>query len=75
MKKLTLDLDKLAVESFASSDVREGRGTVNGHSGQPVASCSYTTMIAHYCYSDSNVMDCPQDNTAHTCDGGCPIDP
>ena len=32
MKKLRLELDELAVESFTTSrDAREGRGTVRGH--------------------------------------------
>ncbi len=31
MKKLTLDLDKLVVESFASTSAAEKRGTVRGN--------------------------------------------
>lgn len=31
MKKLTLDLDMLAVDSFATGDAADGRGTVRGH--------------------------------------------
>lgn len=33
MRKLTLDLDMLAVETFAPADATDSRGTVAGHSG------------------------------------------
>jgi hypothetical protein len=74
MKKLRLDLEQLAVESFASSGVRDGLGTVHGNSGDDRESCA-CTVIAHYCYPDSNIMDCVQDpSRGSTCEG-CPIDP
>ncbi|HET7228822.1 MAG TPA: hypothetical protein VFJ16_02335 [Longimicrobium sp.] len=47
MKKLTLELDALAVDSFATGDSADGRGTVRGHDTRytefcNTKSCAYT---------------------------------
>ena len=47
MKKIRLELDHLRVDSFATAEADEGRGTVHGHWSQPgtcdgrVATCQY----------------------------------
>ncbi len=64
MKKLRLDIEQLAVESFASSGVRDGLGTVRGHSG---------TVIANYCDPNSIEMDCVYDPSRDSC--GCVTPP
>lgn len=57
MKKLSLSLDDLQIESFGTTPVPEARGTVRGNSG-----C---------CYSDVNCTDyfstCDQQDTQYYC--------
>jgi len=71
--KLKLDLDSLEVESFNSSEVRDEGGTVRGHSGVDNESCA-CTVIAHYCYPNSNIMDCV-DSANRSCFGDCYVTP
>lgn len=47
MKKLSLKLDELRVESFATDDDGDGRGTVRGH----VQSIDHTECPVLECYS------------------------
>lgn len=42
MKKHRLAIDQLAVESFCSTDVPAGRGTVQGNDGTLYAGCGFT---------------------------------
>ena len=60
MKKLTLDIDELRVESFETIGTRHGAGTVLGH--VDVATKEYTCA----CFS----QECPTSPRAGTC-GGC----
>ncbi len=51
MKKLTLEVDALAVESFATGNSAEVRGTVRGHDTRVTEfcntrSCAYTRCCA-----------------------------
>ncbi|HEU4453232.1 MAG TPA: hypothetical protein VFR81_09230 [Longimicrobium sp.] len=59
MKKLTLDIDELRVESFETIGARRGAGTVLAHDdATPANTCE--------CYSEA----CPTAPAAGTC-GGC----
>ncbi len=71
MKKLTLKVEELKVESLEVDAAAEARGTVRGFSGE-TCTCA-CTVIAVYCYPDSNVMDCPFDPFAS--ERGCVVDP
>lgn len=58
MRKVKLDLDELAVESFATADGEsEVRGTVHGHDATELC-----TRFMTRCY---------QDTCAFSCDGSC----
>ncbi|HET7228821.1 MAG TPA: hypothetical protein VFJ16_02330 [Longimicrobium sp.] len=51
MKKLSLELDALTVESFTTGDAVDGRGTVRGRDTLPTEfcntkSCNYTRCCA-----------------------------
>lgn len=62
MKKLTLDIDQLAVETFATDLDKAGpRGTVRGQSGE-------TTTNVPGCWTDPGQMSC--DNRT-ACDMTC----
>jgi hypothetical protein len=57
MKKTTLDVDALRVESFETADARGGRGTVRAHDGggctvPPYGSCVYTCGNQPACTED-----------------------
>lgn len=54
MTKLTLDLDALAVDSFATGDAGDGRGTVAGHGLQPTLK-----TICGSTWLESNPTCCP----------------
>ncbi|HWK90327.1 MAG TPA: pinensin family lanthipeptide [Longimicrobium sp.] len=62
MRKLKLDLEELAVESFETEALREARGTVEGHE-------QYT----YYC----NSIECTANGAScvwsrcNTCESGC----
>ncbi|HET7228820.1 MAG TPA: hypothetical protein VFJ16_02325 [Longimicrobium sp.] len=43
MKKLMLELDALAVDSFATGDAADGRGTVRGHDTRYTEFCGTRT--------------------------------
>jgi hypothetical protein len=65
MKKLRLDLDRLKVESFSSTDVAEDRGTARGHSishytPESCGSC-LTTMNDVECWQYSVYVACPNE--------------
>lgn len=48
MKKLTLDLDRLAVESFGIEQMQDGRGSVDAHQViSPGHSCLRTRCCPH----------------------------
>jgi len=58
MRKVKLNLDDLAVESFATADVDPAtRGTVQGHDA--TALC------------ETRITRCYQDTCAFSCDGSC----
>ncbi|HEU0055113.1 MAG TPA: hypothetical protein VFQ39_18125 [Longimicrobium sp.] len=59
MRKVKLELDSLAVESFATSGRKEERGTVLGHA-------SFRCDSEIVCYSD--LVDCPIVDTG-SCSG------
>lgn len=82
MKKLTLDLDALVVESFATGNAGHGAGTVRGHTG---ALCveqtnEYETCGAGGDSAASACGPCPATANTHckqvscvpTCDGVSP---
>jgi hypothetical protein len=56
MKKMTLDVDALRVEGFATVDARGGRGTVGAHGGgctvSPYPSCVRTCGNQPACTED-----------------------
>jgi hypothetical protein len=59
-KKLKLDIDTLSVESFASTDIPGGRGTIRARADISDGSdCGNAgTVFANLCYPNSNIMDC-----------------
>lgn len=60
MRKLALNLEALAVESFDTSPARHSaRGTVEGHSDDGYSE--------YYCPS----ISCPTQRYENTCDGTC----
>ncbi len=65
MNKLKLRIDNLTVESFETSEVRAGRGTVLGASIQeatPVGPCPNDTEITGPCCDYTLVLSCVQTN-------------
>ncbi len=69
MKKLRLDLEGLVVESFASNEVPNRRGTVHARSGDGcTTSCSASGMT----HCDSDLSDCA-DTGNRSCFGGCSV--
>ena len=68
MRKLTLNIEKLAVESFQTLDADKGRGTVRGFdptNGGP--NCNGDTSIADNCETGlCTPVTCP-----NTFDGTC----
>lgn len=77
MKKLRLEIDGLKVESFQALPARGGRGTVRGAESYYTLGCTEgcggTTVIPHYCYENSDVMDCQYDPSHNSC--GCVVGP
>ncbi len=55
MKKLKLDLDRLQVDSFSSSDLPADRSTVRGHS-----ETHYTPESCGSCQTTANDVECWQ---------------
>lgn len=53
MKKLSLDLTELRVETFATDDARESRGTVRGHA--PTDCCTWSCEGTCGAYPDSDL--------------------
>jgi hypothetical protein len=49
MKKLMLDLDMLAVDSFATGDAADGRGTVRGHDTRFTEFCNTKKTCGSTC--------------------------
>ena len=69
MKKLKLDLDALAVESF-EADAREGQsGTVAAHVF--TAQCGGTNVCTVSCHADTCYASC-NGNSCISCYGTCP---
>lgn len=70
-KKLKLDLDSLEVQSFATADAPEGRGTVRGHGGQPCTywgSCACATGYWDCTTSRETQQSCDYTRAGDTCD-------
>jgi hypothetical protein len=65
MGKLTLSLDQLAVESFASEEPAAGtRGTVHGREDTDYETCAGYTFYAETCENWATCyMDCTMDCT------------
>ena len=64
MRKLTLELESLAVESFETTEAADGRGTVAGH--------QLTTRSRVTCYPNFTCPECAYPDTdAWTCAGTC----
>lgn len=60
MKKLRLELDDLAVESFASGETVAPRGTVRGHHSYAAAPCA-TADNGPQCWEFSVYVACPDE--------------
>ncbi|HEX6039480.1 hypothetical protein [Longimicrobium sp.] len=57
MKKLSLRLDALTVESFEPARIQQGRGTVQAHlSSADRYQCDAACMSGQYCLSASGCM-------------------
>jgi hypothetical protein len=70
MKKLTLDLDQLTVESFATDAARRAAGTVRGNAAESeyLTDCTACTGIVQ-CPSG---ISCDSEPSCHgSCDGSC----
>ncbi|HEX2078132.1 MAG TPA: hypothetical protein VHG08_10500 [Longimicrobium sp.] len=63
MKKLTLNLDTLEVQSFATAGAAPNRGTVHGQESQPGETCLDT--CANTCFET-----CYASCAGPTCEGG-----
>ena len=59
MKKLTLELDTLTVDSFVAGDSADGRGTVRGHDTRYTEFCG-TRTCGYPTYCGCQVVDAPQ---------------
>ena len=82
MKKLSLSVDDLRIESFATDDARPPTGTVHGQAltnygaqtcnGYPVNTCvGYGTCFTCY-YTHCGTCDgCTQAETCGSCNGTC----
>jgi len=78
MKKLTLDFEQLAVESFdVTADVARARGTVRGQATEP-ASCWATDCNQNTCAASCRT--CPETcwdtcggTCGHSCLGSCDV--
>lgn len=60
MRKLKLDLDRLAVESFAADAALAGRGTVRGRS-EPTSfpnPCDSDVSVCNMCHYTANPCEC-----------------
>lgn len=66
MKKLTLRMDDLAVESFSTERILEQRGTVHGNTDAPWK-CSYPISCDYGC----NTRDAGTCPTGPTCEASC----
>lgn len=77
MKKLSLDVNELTVESFGTQEIEQFNGTVHGHSGWQ---CSEYNPTCDGC-NTLNIGGCVSGHTCQTCDdtcgpgGGGPTDP
>ena len=65
MRKLTLDLDALRVESWATGDTGEHRGTVRAHDDE--------TVVTEMCTQEAGCTKttCPTYYGQNTCDPVC----
>lgn len=80
MKKLRLELDQLAVESFTTSDPVMRRGTVEAHNDTwvgntcgPERTCGPQTCGQLYCVIGTDPINCPAPSGAFTCAAGCTV--
>lgn len=62
MKKLRLELDSLAVDSFPTSERKEERGTVRAHTDIYTGCCSFDT-----CIFQCDTMYCPEPPNTYLC--------
>lgn len=71
MRKLTLDLDAVQVESFATQDAHAGRGTVDARQGRETFTCPPATANTCFgtcgCGSAQTCVTCVD----YTCAGTC----
>lgn len=78
MRKLTLDLDAIQVESFSTNAAAAGRGTVDARQGRETWTCTAApqfTCDATCPDTCANTCNCGSNVTCvscmHTCDGTC----
>jgi hypothetical protein len=69
MKKLQLNAEELAVESFETQDVEEQRGTVHGHTEYEWM-CSHPVSCDYGC-NTRNDGTCPTGATCQSCVATC----
>lgn len=75
MRKLTLNVDSLVVQSFQTTAPEAGRGTVHGQAAAQTPGCSYDGCVptAHYSCDPTCPETCFETcDTCHTCMGSCP---
>ncbi len=76
MKKITLDLDALEVESFETTPAGadEEAGTVFGYYSCPGITCAYTcgATCAESCGQPFTTCSCPVRECVETLGGTCP---
>lgn len=58
MKKLTLDVDSLRVDSFQASEPEAARGTVEAHGGSVEYSCQKTCWATCYDTCSTHICLC-----------------
>jgi len=69
MKKLVLEIDQLAVESFATDAVRPGAGTIRGNAvSEHLTECGTCTICPGCVTLDGT---CPAETCAYTCGDSC----
>lgn len=69
MKKLSLNLDQLSVDSFDTEAPAEQKGTVMGEQCTCQTAC--TCPGCPTCYNTCNANDWTCANTCETCNGSC----
>jgi hypothetical protein len=67
MRKLTLDLDAIQVESFATSSPAPTRGTVDARQGRETFGCTAAGQPTCDFTCDDNTCGCPAPSNYVTC--------